>query len=173
MLQVFENGELVCVRAHYHPEFPGHARLLDGRWTGEVWSFPLARENEVRALCRRTYGDDGSCPSELVCLRVEVTVPCSGGPFEQLGTGLYLGGREIARAHPVGRRARTGKGVTFLRMAPARAGSAEYPLMIIPHGAVFEVEELSPGAAEMLRAQVGDYGTVIEVQPPVGGDHLR
>ena len=151
---------------------PAHG-LSGGRWTGDVWSFPLHLEREVRSLCHRTYGDDGSTPSELVCLRVEVTVPCSGGPFEQLGTGLYLGGREIAHAHRVGRRARAGKGVTFLRRAPTRAGSAEYPLTIIPHGAVFEIGELLPGAAEMLRAQVGDYGTVTEVLPSPGSDHLR
>jgi hypothetical protein len=35
-----------------------------------------------------------------------VTVPCRGGPFEQVGTALYLGGREIAHAFRVGSRAR-------------------------------------------------------------------
>ena len=90
MLQLTQQGELLSVRAPFHPAFPNRARLVDGRWNGSVWMFPIDREREVRELCLDIYGEDGSavCPSDLVCMRVEVTVPCAGGPFEQPGTGV-------------------------------------------------------------------------------------
>jgi hypothetical protein len=70
-------------------------------------SFHEIREEDVRMLYLDIYEDDGTAAStaELACLRIEVTVPCRGGPFEQVGTALYFGGREIAHAFRVGSRA--------------------------------------------------------------------
>ena len=55
--------------------------------------FPCVREREVREVCLGIFGYDWDTlsSSKLVCVRVEVTVPCAGGPFEQCGTGVYLG----------------------------------------------------------------------------------
>ena len=87
-------------------------------------------------------------------IRVEVTMPCRSGPFEQVGTALYLGGREIPHAFRVGLRARPGKGVRFIRRAPCRAGSDEYSITSIPHGDRFEITDVPRLAAEKLREEV-------------------
>jgi len=165
MLSITLEDQQLHVQAPYHPVFPARARLLEGRWRGEAWVFPRNREKEVRMLCLDIYGDDGTaaCTAELVRVRVEVTVPCRGGPFEQIGTALYLGGREIAHAFRVGSHARPGRGVRFIRRAPCRAGSDEFPVTCIPHGAIFEVSDVPRRAAEKLREQVGAYGDVLIV----------
>jgi hypothetical protein len=163
MLSITREHQQLLVRTPYHPAFPGRARLLEGRWQGDAWVFPYNREEEVRRLCLDIYGDDGTAAStaQLVRIRVEVTVPCRGGPFEQVGTALYLGGREIAHAFRVGARARPGEGVTFIRRAPCRAGSDEFPITSVPHGAIFEVTDMPRHAAEKLREEVGAYGKVL------------
>jgi hypothetical protein len=167
MLQATRDGEFLILRAPFHPAFSGRARLLGGQWSGKAWVFPCVREREVREVCLGIFGYewDTLSSSKLVCVRVEVTVPCAGGPFEQCGTGVYLGGREIARAYRVGHRARPGRGVKFLRKAPVRAGSDEFPMTVIPHGAVFEVRDVPPQAAETLCSEVGAYGAVVIVDP--------
>ena len=94
-------------------------------------------------------------------IRVEVTMPCRSGPFEQVGTAPYLGGREIAHAFRVGTRARAGRGVRFIRRASCRAGSDEYSITSIPHGAIFEITDVPRLAAEKLCEEVGAYGDVL------------
>jgi hypothetical protein len=163
MLSITLEDQELLVQAPYHPAFPARARLLEGRWRGDAWVFPRNREEDVRMLCLDIYADDGTGAStaELARVRIEVTVPCRGGPFEQVGTALYLGGREIAHAFRVGSRARPGRGVRFIRGAPYRAGSDEFPITSIPHGAIFEVSDVPRRAAEKLREEVGAYGDVL------------
>jgi len=84
-------AENTYVQSPYNSLFVDAARQLGGRWSDPQWVFPLLAEPEVRALCLRVYGTDGTSEPTMATY----TVKLSG--YSARGKTLSLAGITIAK----------------------------------------------------------------------------
>ena len=133
----------VLVKSPFNPDFPPKARQLGGQWREPLWVFDARDEERVRELCRAIYGTEGTGCDELVTLRVTVT--CD---WEQRRDGLYLAGRQIARAFGRKSGAKLGAGVVVLSGGFSSGGSVNNWKTICKAGTVFELRDVPRYAAE-------------------------
>ena len=154
-----ENGGL-ATRTPFHPAFPARARKLGGRWDGKYWTFDARDESRVRELCREIYGTDGE--DEAASDRVTVRVTVGGGGWNARRQGLYLCGREVARAFGRDSGAKLGEGVVVLEGGFTSGGSVKNWETQARPGTVFEMRDV-PRRAVAAVGNGTDDGLTLEV----------
>lgn len=159
-VQVNVEADRVLVKAPYNPDFPSEARLLGGKWRAPLWVFDSRDEERVRELCRLIYGTDGTGCNELVTLRVTVT-----GHWAEQQDGIYLAGRQVARAFGRDSGAKLGPGVVVLSGRFDSGGSVKNWTTECKAGTIFELRDVPRRAAEKEADENG--GCTIEI---IGGE---
>ena len=113
-------GGRISVVSPYHKNFPGRAKELGGKWYAQekAWVFDAREEPQVRDLCREVYGTDGP-GTEVADVRARFTSEASAAR-----DGVYLLGREVARAWGRDSGAKLGTGVILESGRIASGGSS-------------------------------------------------
>lgn len=125
-----DKKEHVYVTAPFHPGMPPLARSLGGIWTGKSWAFDARDEADVRAMCRKVYGTDGT--EEVVDL-CDFTIKLTGRGGEETSVlsssnEVWLCGKQLCRRRSRDADVRLGEGVIIKEgRFPGSAGSARYP----------------------------------------------
>lgn len=165
MVLIKTNGDRFEITAPFHPELSRQAKRLGGAWRGvDVgWIFGLDHEAELRALCLRLWGVDGSpeAVADLVALRIEVDEQDLRNPIWQAhDEAVYLVGREIAASLRNRRAARPGRGVRFERGKPLCRAELNHFWTSIPNGSVFVLQDTPRMAIEHFEHAVAGHGRV-------------
>lgn len=130
------------VRSPYHPDWPGKAHALGGKFRQGVWVFDARDEDRIRALARSIYGTDGTPePGGTVSVRVEVSD--ARGDRGGRPASLYVAGRLIATRFHRDEQPRLGDGVVLLAGGfTASAGSHNYIELGPRDGTVVEIRDV-------------------------------
>lgn len=135
--------------APYHPDLPSKAKALGGKFDGSSkdWHFDARDEERVRELAREVYGTDGSDAGDTVTVRIEVS---EDHTWSERNQGLFLGGRQIARAYGRDSGATLADGVIVLGGEIDSGGSAKNWSTVAREGTVIEVRDVPRGVAEKM-----------------------
>lgn len=143
------DGDSIYAVTPFHPEFPGRAKMIGGRWVAgeKAWQFDGRDEGLVRALCMDIFGDDGQV-TEFMSVRC--TAVYEGVERRE---GIYLAGRLVAKATGRDSGARLGDGVVLLSGFFGSGGSVKNWRTYCKQGTVFEIRDLPvPAAMELLNS---------------------
>lgn len=139
-VKLTDGRERTRVASPYHPDFPAKARALGGKWIGtdREWSFDPRDEERVRALCKATYGSDGSEDnSNLVSVQVEMDA-ISADHYSD----LFLFGRQVLRIMGRDSRPRLGEQCIVIDGGIHGGGSRKNPKWSCDSGTVIEIRDL-------------------------------
>ncbi len=140
-----DNGKLLAY-SPYNPDLPSAAKKLGGRWnaTEKAWTFDVRDEARVRELYRSIYGTDGTqAAGDLVTLKVRCVEE-----WDEWRGGLFVCGRQVARATGRDSGAKLAEGVVILQGAVRSGGSVKNWRTIADDGTVFEIRDVPRPAAE-------------------------
>lgn len=152
-VEIQKVGDRVKTFTPYHPEFPGQAKKLGGRWDpgDKAWVFDGRDEDRVKELCREVYGTDGTA-QEQVTLRVEFLET-----HEEPRGAIFLAGRQLARATGRDSGAKLGDGVVVLEGGFTSGGSVKNWETVARQGTVVELRDVPMVAAEKAQADSDKY----------------
>ncbi|MFD8340580.1 helix-turn-helix domain-containing protein [Streptomyces solisilvae] len=148
------------VRSPFHPDWPGPARELGGRWSRSegTWTFDSRDEERVRGLAREVYGTDGTpCPEGTVTVRIPVSDV--GGESYQPAT-LYRLGRNIATRYGRDDRPYLHNGVILVSGGFLPSGGSRQYVRLAPEDDTF-VE-----VRDVLRSVAVEHGAEIVSEDP-------
>ena len=139
------DGEKIKLVSPYHPDLPGQAKAMGGKFNGEkkCWYFDARDEARVRQLAIELFGTDGENNAETVTLRI--TFPQG---YREHTDGVYVAGRCVARAWGRKTGAKLGEGVVLLKGNIDSGGSMRNWYTYIHPGSVFEIRDVPKAAAE-------------------------
>jgi len=163
MIIVSPHGAGLALSAPFHPELSAEARRLRGRFLGKDvgWVFDAARESDLRTLCDRIWGVDGTpqAASDTVTIRVTALEGWSTDMRWIGGADLWLCGRQVAVTMAERRVSRPGKGVKFLEGRPrARFGAVDIVQTYLENGTVFTMKDVPRMALPRFQAAVDTHG---------------
>lgn len=145
-IDVEKSGNSVVLRAPEHPQLAERAAALGGKPKGRDWSFPVAKESQVRALARELWGSDGSDKARAT-IRVELSL-YGEGPMGRIGEA-WLCGRLLARRRSFDGPAELGEGVKLVSGSFANwGGSPGRPALAARYGTVVDVADVPLAAAK-------------------------
>jgi len=150
----------VYLASPYHPDLPGRAKKLGGRFDGssKIWHFDERDGPRVRELAREIFGTDGTDSVELVTLRVAI----SGLAYGQ--RALFIAGREVAKRYHRDRAPQIGDGVIVVEGGfDACGGSKKYPQLDPTDDCVVEIRDVPRPAAERAVADNPEHATIASV----------
>ncbi len=163
MVVVKANGDRLELVAPFHPDLSAQAKRLDGRWRGQEvgWVFRFDREPDLRALCIRMWGVDGTPDAVADVVQLQIEVECTdirSNVWVSHDAPVYLVGREIAASLKNGRAARRGRGVKFLRGRPGCKVELNHTITSIPHGSVFVLDATPRMAIKHIERALTGHG---------------
>ena len=145
-IRITETNQQLVVVSPYHPEFPGRAGNLMGRWDSDrhVWTFPERyRDNVVEIL------DDLFGYSESATDTVLVRLTVGGSALEAKRDSVRAAGREVARATGRDSGARLGPSVALMEGRVGSGGSRQNWRTVVAAHSDLQME-LPRSAAERL-----------------------
>jgi hypothetical protein len=137
-----KESKIVAV-SPYNPDLPSAARNLGGKWDGSSWAFDARYEDDVRKLYKEIYGTDGTNAGELVDIRVTVNED-----WKEWRSGLFLFGRQVARAFGRDSGARLGNGIVLKKGSASSGGSMKNWKTEIAEGSIFEMTDVPKAAVD-------------------------
>ena len=164
-IEITNSYGVLSVRSPYHAGFVAGARNLSGRFSAGAWSFDPRVEADVRKLCQRCYGTDGTTPADVVTLRVAF----GDDEFSVLAMPIEVGGRTIARAFGRDSGAKTGEGVIVDAGGFSSGGSVKNWRTVARAGTVVRILDMPRATAEELCATEHEYyrcEIVADTAPP-------
>lgn len=133
VLQVADHQ--LIVKSPYHPDFPGLARQLGGKWRPPHWIFDARDHDRVADLCRTIYGTAGE-EVELVDVR------CSP-PIDDCTKTWHDFGRFLATRSYRDQGVRLGDGVVVVEGSfPPSGGSQKNPCLDAYEGTIVEIRDV-------------------------------
>lgn len=143
----------VFATSPYNPDLPAQARELGGRWNGGEWVFDARDEQQVKELYQKVYGTDGTETSESVTAKVTVL-----RTNYESKAGLFLAGREIARAFGRDGGAKLGTGVIVIEGDGFDSGGSRANWHTVANeGTVFKLRDVPLLAIEREIKNQDDY----------------
>ena len=129
----------ISVEGPYHPDFPGRAKRLGGRWnpTAKIWGFDVSNESRVRALCLELFGTDGDTAVPTVMIRA--TWHCDNYADRE---AIYIAGRQIARAFNRDSGVKIGEGVIVVEGDFRSGGSRKKWATCVERGTIIEIRDI-------------------------------
>lgn len=164
-MKVTRTEHQIQVNSPYNPDLPAAARKIGGKWHSgnKIWIFDIRDEGRVEALYRGIYGEwpsnnGDSAPSETVTARVTVN-----SIWSAYNAGLFLFGRQIARATGRDSGARMGDGIVVLEGEGFYSGgSMKNWRTFCSKGTIFEVRDIPKLAYEKCVFEEGTIEIVDE-----------
>jgi hypothetical protein len=157
-MEITRNEKTISVASNYNPTLPGDAKKLGGKWNpGEkVWTFDIRDENRVEALYRNIYGewDTENEVTNLVNVKITATDDIS-----KYCSGIFFGGRQLARATGRDSGATLGQGVILLSGIATSGGSINNWQTCINKNSVFEVKDIP-----LTQVEKEDLGKVWKIE---------
>lgn len=151
----------VFVKSPFHPAEPQRAKNIGGKWNGVEWMYDERDLDRVKKLYIDIFGTDGS-PCELVDVRI--TIP-EDDYISCLNQGIYIYGREVARAYSRDSGAKIGDGVVVINEGGFNSGgSMKNWRTESSKGIIFEIRDLPGAIVERGFACYGDPDIGAEVE---------
>ena len=143
-VRIEKNASKLEVQSPYHPNLPGRARKLGGKWhsASKTWVFDARDEDRVRILYKEIYGTDGT-ESDLVTIWA-----MAEKDDNDYDLCFYVAGRQIARAYGRDSGAKLGEKVILLEGSFGSSGSMKYPTITVKAGTVVEIRDVPRGAVK-------------------------
>lgn len=165
-MKVKRTAHQIQVESPYNPDLPASARRLGGKWDGtkKIWFFDLRDEARVEELYRSIYGEwpvEGATgPAETVTLKVTI----GSRWWEVKHGGIFLCGRQVARATGRDSGATLGGGVVVLSGKGFESGGSvkNWSTCGAP-GTVFEIRDIPRILAEEEIAKPHEDGDMVEI----------
>ena len=147
------------VQSPYNGAFVRGARALAGQWDADArhWVFPAECIEDVRALLRRVYGEDGAAEIERVRVRVHYTDDLDAGDN---GT-VVVGGRVIARAFGRDSGAKLGEDIVLRQGGFSSGGSRKNWRIVVRDNTVFDILRLPAPMAHTLEEAYPDNCRIV------------
>lgn len=160
MVKIEKTETQLIVSSPYHPDLPGPAKKLGGRWNKSAWVYDARDEERVRELYRGIYGTDGSAPTgDLVSLRV--SFPDGASTYHG---GIFVGGRCIGRATGRDSGASLADGIIIISGNITSGGSVKNWRTVAPEGTIVEIRDVPrEKALEVIESKMADNGSDIIV----------
>lgn len=139
MIKIIKKKNKIEAVSPYHPKLPKEARKLGGNWDNSKlkWIFDFQDEIKVRNLYIKIYGTDGIINLfELVTVKVTILED-----WESCKQGLYLYGREIAKAFSRDSGVKIGPGIIILGEVRS-GGSRKNWKTIVEKGTILEIRDI-------------------------------
>ncbi|MDQ8199388.1 hypothetical protein QEH56_14575 [Pelagicoccus enzymogenes] len=128
-----ENGEMK-VKAPFNSAFNWKAKDLAGKWKKPYWCFPLELEEQVRSICLRFHGDDGTGTVQTVVYDLVALdeMKCLCGP-------ITVNGRILLTARGNYGGAKMGDGVSLIEGSKGSGGSQNNWFTWLEKGSILKV----------------------------------
>jgi len=141
-MKIIRTENQIKVETPYNPDLPAKARNLGGKWdgAGKAWIFDIRDEERVEDLYRNIYGEwdsEGKASADAVTVRVKIL-----NELAEYNSGLFFGGRQIARATGRDSGAKLGCGVIVLEGGFSSGGSVKNWKTTAKEGTVFEIRDI-------------------------------
>ena len=140
-MEIERTEKQISVASPYNPDLPSSARKLGGKWDGstKLWTFDIRDEARVEELYRNIYGEWDSDIDIPICT---VKVTATSEIYEGRG-GIFICGRQVARATGRDSGARLGTGVVILKgIGAVSGGSVKNWATIIREDSIFEIRDV-------------------------------
>ena len=150
-IEVEKSGTNVVLRGPEHPLLAARAPALGGRAKGRDWTFPVAKEEQVRKLARELWGTDGK-DRATATVRLDLSL-YGEGPLGRQGEA-WLAGRLIARRRSFDGPAELGEGVKLVAGGfSAWSGSPGRPALGARYGTIVDISDVPTSAAAQAEKQ--------------------
>ncbi|QOI36765.1 hypothetical protein [Leptospira interrogans] len=135
----------------YNSVYVAQAKKLGGKWNGLEWTFPLAKEAEVRKILTEVYGTDGTMFVPLRSIQVDLSkVNC------QVQT-LQFGGRTIAHRGGRDNKVKIGENCSVINgVFQSSGGSGKYPI-IEQNNVIIEIRDCAQAVIDFLNINKIEY----------------
>ena len=117
-----KDDKMIFVKSPYEPSLPSRARQIGGDWDsdGMQWCFDVRDESKAHELYHDIYGEFGETSLQIADVRIKY---CDLNTTYAKKSGIYIGGRCIARARGRDSGARIGEGVALVGCRASSGGS--------------------------------------------------
>jgi hypothetical protein len=157
-VKIRKEGKKVYLVSPFHPDFPGEAHKVAGRWNESEWSFDFRHEDRVREICRSIYGTDGDDNPKIVTVRA--TRAALGGKEKS----WFLAGYLVARVYSSEQAPTIGDGVSVIKGEITVTGSRKYYGLVGTPSLVIEMLDIPELAAKKAVAE-SPPGSVEIIEP--------
>ncbi|WP_044502792.1 hypothetical protein [Megasphaera massiliensis] len=155
-IKVEHKNDKLYVYTPYNWNFVKMVRPI-GDWNGSAWEVDGSHLADINRMLTSVYGYDPENQESSINVEVFVKSELWGEGRD----GVYMFGRQIARAFGRDSGAKIGESVSFFSGDPESGGSAKYWGAIIPEGANFVVYDVPEGALKL----ENEYADYIDIKP--------
>lgn len=153
-------GSKVLVESPYNPELVARINKFQppmGYWRAakKRWEFPADRLDEVKALYKDVYGEDGFTEVPRTVVRVDMDkAKAAGAPFSRENKSLWFLGKQLARTFGT-KAPRTDKDVTVITGGFTNGGTGNMPTVEVEPGTVLLIDNIPQEPLFQLLAKLG------------------
>lgn len=154
-------GKAIYMTSPYNPDLIDRIRTLKprvGKWDAlkKRWSFPLDRLDDIKAMFKAVYGEDGFAKSAMATVVVDLDkARTSGIEIISKGKSIWFMGKSLARTFRVDRAPRVDSDVIVHQGGFVSTGSANLPEVAAKLGTIITVSNVP---LELLLKAVGSRG---------------
>jgi hypothetical protein len=156
----------IYMRSPYNPalvQLINNTTPKIGKWSKAIgqWIFPVDKEDEVRAIYKKVFGEDGFASTSKVIVSVDVTrAKAAGIPFEKSNKSIWFLGRQIAVTWDFKTTPKPSKGVTVVEGGFIAGGTNSKPTSDFLPNTKFVVDEVPEDLFDALLDMTtsGDHG---------------
>jgi len=160
-------GERVYMKSPFNPDLVDRLRQLKlGFWDGtnKRWVFPANRLDEVKALYKEFYGEDGFTEAVKATVEIDIDAARAAGiPINAKSKSLWFMGIQLVRTFGAGKKPRKDKSVKVLSGGFVTGGSANMPEVEVEPGTKIVVSDVPMDPLVQLLAGKGDSAGVTVV----------